>query len=136
MARPKKFEIGEKELSQIETMAGLGMPLAEIARCMGMGQRTFEAYKSQREDIQAAYKSGRAKGLEKATKALWRLIDEGEKTAIYFFLKTQWGWRETDKREIEVKGRLELEAVQALDPDEARELAAVIAKKGLPEVTE
>lgn len=42
---------------------------------------------------------------------LMTLIENGSTTATIFFLKTQCGWRETQKLEVEQKGEVDINAV-------------------------
>ena len=83
------------ELADLERLAGLGLTQAQIADWFGFSKRTL-AYRLKEEPAVAAYKKGRARALEKVTGKLWQNIEKGDSASIFFYLKTQAGWRETD----------------------------------------
>lgn len=35
--------------------------------------------------------------MEIVTGKLWQLIEKGDNASIFFYLKTQWGWREKER---------------------------------------
>ena len=83
------------ELADLERLAGLGLTQAQIADWFGFSKRTL-ANRLGDEKVAAIYKKGRARALEKVTGMLWRNIEKGDTASIFFYLKTQGGWRETD----------------------------------------
>ncbi len=96
---PKEWEPDEKDIAHIESLAGQGLTLEDIAHVLGKGQSTFCKYKKQNSEIEEAIKRGKSKAYGFVTGKLFEQIKSGNLTAIIFYLKTQRGWKETDVRE-------------------------------------
>lgn len=88
--------LSEKELLQVSELAGRGFTMKEIAKMKGMSFPTFEKLASD------AYYKGKTDAQNYVVSRLFDLIKQGEKSAIYFYLKTQCGWRETHHIETDV----------------------------------
>jgi len=94
------MSLDPSELSDLERLAGLGLTQSQIADWFGFSERTLRDRLNSNEEAVAAYKKGRARALEKVTKRLWDNIEEGDSASIFFYLKTQGGWRETDPNAV------------------------------------
>lgn len=116
MARPKREPFTERELSQIETMAGLGLKAQDIAHVLGMSRANL--YARLKEDGKLdAIKRGRKTGIAKVSQTLFQMATSGKvPAATFFYLKTIGGLRERDRVEltgkdggaIETKGEIKL----------------------------
>ena len=92
--RPPKLVVDEKVLRQVENMASLGLTQEQIALLLDIGERTFREHKERSEELSAAYKRGRSQGALQATSGLREQINNGNMTALIFYLKTQCRWKE------------------------------------------
>jgi len=95
------INLTQDDINKIEIMAGLGLTLDEIALILNISPRTLDRRIADNENVAIAYKTGRAKAKMKVTGKLFEQIEKGKIAAILFYLKTQCGWRETNKEEIE-----------------------------------
>lgn len=75
-------------------MASIGVPQAAIASALGVAEKTL------RERFRDELDNGKVKTITKVADSLVRQALAGNITAIIFYLKTQAGWKETDRREI------------------------------------
>lgn len=98
--RPVEFIADADVVRQVESMAGLGLTLEQIALVLGVCEHTLFNHRKKSEVLNAAYKKGRAQGAMEVTKGLRAQILKGNMTAIIFYCKTQLGWREVDRHEI------------------------------------
>lgn len=85
---------------QVEKLAGFGLTQEQIADWFGVSDRTLRNHLSTDAALAAAYKTGRAKQLAKVTEKLSDLIENGDRASIFFYLKTQAGWKETAVTEL------------------------------------
>lgn len=114
--RPKK-EIDPEDLPKIRKWAGLGLTEDQIAALLDMCERTFRNRMSEDPEVRAAWEKGKAVAARRVTGRLWANIKDGDKASIFFYLKTQLGWKETQVVETHDK-TLERELDQLPDPDE------------------
>lgn len=105
MPRPKEYKTRGKftteQLEIIETCAGYGLTIEEIARILKVVPSTIKHRMSDDETTKEAYQRGRAKAKQFVVSRLFDLIKQGEPSAIYFYLKCQCGWREKEKDVVE-----------------------------------
>ncbi len=94
--------LSTKQLLEIQVMSGLGLTVKEIADNLGIPPRTLTRRMADTEEVRYAYDLGRAKAKKYVTGKLWNMIEAGDKAAVFFFLKTQCGWRETNNTELKV----------------------------------
>jgi len=99
MGRPRK-ELNPDQITQVEKMAGHGLNLDQIADCLDISERTLRQRFSESEVIAAAYKRGKAKGIAAVTETVYKKAVRGEGAFPFFYLKTQAGWRETNRMEV------------------------------------
>lgn len=101
---PKKARSDRKTLSyeqevQLEALAAY-LTLQQIADHFGMARSTFCKLMEDDPDLRARYDMGRAKVIAEVGEKLLEKIRKGDTASIFFFLKTQAGWRETNKLEV------------------------------------
>lgn len=82
-------------LQKIEQLAGQGMEEQWIARYFGMHPTTFCEYKAKKPELQEAIKSGRSKAYAYVTSKLFEHIQQGDKGALYFYLKCRYNWKDS-----------------------------------------
>lgn len=128
--RTERIEITDEMRAQIERLAGIGCTWDEITYIIaGPSVATLQRHCT--EDFQ------RGRNLAKATvkQGLWSLIQAGDRTAIMFFLKTQCGWRETNRTELTGKDGEAIETKATVDqkveltPDVAFAIAKALEKE-------
>lgn len=83
------------DTEQVAKLAGLGLTQAQIADWFGASERTLRNRLTEDDELVAAYKRGKAIALEKVTAKLWKNIEDGDKASIFFYLKCQANWSET-----------------------------------------
>jgi transposase len=99
MAKPGRKPI-EIDLKQVEALAGSGLTEAQIAEALGIGYRTLETRKHDYSEFSQAIKKGKAKGIAHVTNKLMEQVNEGNTTAILFYLKCRADWKETAVHEF------------------------------------
>ncbi len=97
MARPP-IELTDAQRAEVETLAAL-LNQDQIADYLGVARNTFRAIRDRDADIDARYKRGKAKAIAHVANGLLQKARSGDTASMIFFLKTQAGWRETDRLE-------------------------------------
>jgi hypothetical protein len=97
--KPLSLQITPELLRQYEAMASLGLTMQQIALVLGVSERTIAGYNERFQEMRDAYDRGRANRAADVAKKLSDLINKGDKASIFFYLKCQCGWRETQVRE-------------------------------------
>jgi len=90
--------LSDEELIQVEALAAY-LSSEQIADYFGIGRRTFYAIMKRQPEVAARYKKGRARAIGIVAQGLLTDAREGNLTAKMFYLKTQAGWRETNRKE-------------------------------------
>lgn len=98
MARPKKKPT-EQERSQVQTLSGYGLNQEQIARMLHMHRDTLRKHCA--EELQR----GKDMAFSQAVNSLFSNIKKGKEASIFFYLKTQHGWREKSDYEIDTQGK-------------------------------
>ena len=93
---PRQWKPSEDDIKLIEKYAGMGTSRDNIARLLGMAERTFYEKQIQFPQMAHAIKNGKAKTYTWVVSKPMKLIDNENLGAICFFLKTQAGWKEND----------------------------------------
>ena len=92
----------ELDIAKVEELAGLGLTKEEIALNLGVSYSTLNRRAKESEELDAAIKRGRTAANIKVAGALMKSIEQGNVTAIIFYLKARAGWMEKQKIEAEV----------------------------------
>ena len=90
MARPE-IEITDDKRKQVLTLAGIGLSHEQICEVLDISRPTL------RKHFKSELKRGKSIALSQALNALFANIKKGMAASIFFYLKTQHGWREKDK---------------------------------------
>ena len=93
----KAKTLTDKQRREVETL-GAVLPVEQIAAYFGVGKTTF-------------YKRGKAKAIRDVAGGLLQKARSGDTASAIFYLKTQAGWRETDRMEHNVSGQATLTVV-------------------------
>ncbi len=87
---------------RVRTYASIGAGYREIGWTLGVHPETFYYHLARNDDLQAAYQKGRNEGIIFVMSKLRELIAKDDKAAIFFYLKTQAGWRDSAPVEVGV----------------------------------
>jgi hypothetical protein len=136
---PRPFtELTEAQAAEVKTLAAV-LTTAQIADYFGIGRTTFFAIMDRDPEVAARYKRGKAKAIGAIARSLIAKARGGDTACMIFFLKTQAGWRETDRVEhsgpdggpVEVSdGRARLMALVARVAERQRDGPMPIALEG------
>jgi len=94
----KAKELNEEQKAQVEALAAY-LTQDQIADYFGITRPTLLAMMEREPDISLRYKRGKAKAIGAVAQGLIQQAMAGDKVAAMFYLKTQAGWRETDRIE-------------------------------------
>ena len=109
------------DFDHVRQMAEQGMSRQQIGAYYGVSGRRIGQLIQENPDFAIAFEKGLAKGIEKASKSLMRLIEEGNVIATLFYLKSQAGWIEAQHRQKEVVA--DIPKIQVFIPDNGRDVA-------------
>lgn len=93
MARPKKTLTAE-QMVQLEALAAY-LTIEQIADYFGFSDDTLRRRMSEDAEVLRAYKKGKQRTVASIANNLVQKAREGDNACMFFFLKTQAGWRET-----------------------------------------
>lgn len=113
--------------ARVAEYAGLGLTWSQISGVLKVPERTLQRY------CQQDYNDGKAQKGAIAVAKLWQLVESGHPASVFFFLKTQMGWKETSKNElsgpdgkpIQTEGNLEVEVT----PEKVKAIMAALDKE-------
>lgn len=102
------------DLAEVERLASLGLTREQIATSLGVSESTFYNRMRAEEAFAEAVKRGEALGISTVASKLMEQINEGNTTAMIFFLKSRAGWRESSELRVETNAPSEgMEAIYA-----------------------
>ena len=96
------IEITDEKLDQIEKCASLGLTLDDISMIISISRKTLVRRLADNEDARNAYDKGRAQAKLKVVTKLFELIEQGEASAIFFYLKCQCNWKENAQTQTQM----------------------------------
>ncbi len=99
MPRPRK-RLTKEQAQEVETLAAI-LTQQQIADYFGINRDTFIEIMKRDTRVSRHYKKGKAKAIGMVAKGLLTRAREGCTTSAIFYLKTQAGWRETQKIDID-----------------------------------
>lgn len=88
------FDPSKEQRTTVELMASIGVPQEAIAAAIGIAEKTL------REHFRAELDTGKVKTITRVADSLVRQALAGNVTAMIFYLKTQAGWKETERHEV------------------------------------
>lgn len=95
------------DYNQVEYLAGLGLTQEKIALALGCSPRTLANRLNQDASFAEAYARGRVSREQLVASKLQERIEDGDTTAIKFYLSTQCDWREASKVDATVNAKVE-----------------------------
>lgn len=97
MAKPIRV-LDDDERAQVEALAAY-LSQDQIADFLGISRPTLAKIIERDDDVSLRYKRGKARAIADVAKGLLEKARDGDMGAMCFYLKTQAGWRETQKME-------------------------------------
>lgn len=97
-----KIILTDEQKKTIERCAGLGLTLDDISHIISVSPKTLDRRLKDDETVRSHYEKGRAIAKMRVTERLHELIENGEISAIFFYLKCQCGWREKQEIQAEI----------------------------------
>ena len=88
----------EEQKGEIQTLAAV-LSTEQIADYLGIGRSTFFEILDRDPEVSGLYKKGRAKAVGFVAQNLMQKAKSGDLGAQIFYLKTQAGWKETQRLE-------------------------------------
>ncbi len=89
------------DLAEVERLASLGLTREQIAAALGASASTVYNRLRDDEEFSEAVKRGEALGIGAVASKLMDQINEGNTTAMIFYLKSRAGWRESCEIRVE-----------------------------------
>ena len=127
MARPQK-KLDEKQIAQVETLASV-LSQEQIADYLGIAKSTFQAILDRDPVVFGHYKKGKSKAIASVAQGLLKKALSGDTASAIFYLKTQAGWVETRRHEVD--GNLSLvDKIGNLDTQQLEALGRGILPAG------
>lgn len=90
----KQKELNDEQIAQVEALAAY-LSVEQIADFFGIAKNTFYSLMERNPEIKVRYKKGQAKAIGSVAKSLVQEAQNGNMTAMIFYLKTRGGWKET-----------------------------------------
>ncbi len=118
---PKTFDY-----EKVEYLAGLGLTQDKIALALGCCVRTIRNHALKNAEFAEALARGMAKREVMVASKLAERCDDGDVSAIKFYLQAVAGWRE--KQEVQVKADVKAEVTISEKDMTTEQLQAAIAK--------
>lgn len=114
MGNAFKQEVDAKEVEKLAPY----LNMEQLADYFGICYKTLERQCVRNPAIKSAYKRGKARAIGVIAESLVSKARKGNEKCMIFFLKTQAGWRETDRPEDIPNSQLDnvLEIVRAVKP--------------------
>ena len=84
-----RFIVTPRILARVEALARKGLSMEQIARVLGVTDRTIYTHKKINAQFAQAIKNGQAKGVANVSNALYKAAMKGNITAQIFFLKNR-----------------------------------------------
>ncbi|WP_271007081.1 hypothetical protein [Pseudomonas aeruginosa] len=87
-------QITAEQRALIGELAGYGLTWDQIASVLKLNKRTLQRH------CQEDYDNGKNVAIGMAAGQLYKKVMSGHPASIFFYLKTQAGWKETNKTEL------------------------------------
>lgn len=94
----KAKTLTDEQKTQLTALAAC-LSQEQVADYFGITPKTFRAMMERDSEISTLYKKGKAEAIQEVATGLVMKAKEGDLGAMCFYLKTQAGWRETNRTE-------------------------------------
>jgi hypothetical protein len=125
-----KFEVTEDVIKKAAELARNKATMVQMAEYFGMKKTCWHKHCSQNEELANAIKKARVIKYEWVVSKLYQKIEEGDTTAIIFYLKTQAKWSDKVDNKIEIGEGDDKVAITSKDPVEAAKMYKEIMESG------
>ena len=106
----------EKDYKKIETLAGYGLTMDQIAGVFSMSKDTLERRAKKVDMLHAAIEEGRAKAAARVTQSAYQMAVSGKVPAMtMFWLKTRCRWKEKHVIEAEITHKVQADKEEIKD---------------------
>lgn len=127
MSRPQ-IALTPEQVLQVEALASV-LSQEQIADYLGISRKTFAAILERDELVFTHYKKGKSKAIASVAQGLLQKALKGDTASAIFYLKTQAGWAETRRHEVD--GNLSLvDKIGNLDAQQLEALGRGILPAG------
>lgn len=124
----ERRDLTEKELENIERMAGLGLADRQIAAILDMNPDTLVEIKKRDPRVAPCIERGRAVMSDKIRESAYLSALQGNTAMQIFILKTREGFRETQRLELTGADGEPIQTKKVLNPEERKVLLAKYKK--------
>lgn len=93
---PRRRPVDPAMILEVKRLSGLGLTREQIHNYYGMREDAWARRVKEYPELEMAMHQGKAEAIGKVTDKLWAKIEQGNMSAITFYLKTQAHWRERD----------------------------------------
>lgn len=94
-------KLNAEEIAQVEAL-GAVLSIEQIADYFGIAKSTFYSIMERQPEVSIRYKKGKAKAIGSVSQGLLKKAMSGDVASTIFYLKTQAGWKETQKVEAKM----------------------------------
>ena len=95
MAGLPAFKPTDEQRKTVKNAVTAGLSQVLTAKVLGISPTTLVKYFNDELETAQAHRHARAAEL------LWEKVEKGETACLFFYMKTQMGWRETSKLEVD-----------------------------------
>lgn len=95
----KPKTLNDEQRAQVEALAAY-LTQEQIADYFGIGRTTWFSILERDPDISERYKRGKARAIGAVAQNIIKKARGGDNACMMFYLKTQAGWRETNRVEV------------------------------------
>ena len=95
----RKITLTDEEKIMVEALAAY-LTKEQIGDYLGISRQTMTALIQRDPEVQMRVNKGKAKAITKVAQGLLQKALSGDTTCAIFYLKTQAGWRETNRMEV------------------------------------
>lgn len=122
--RKQTLEVTDETLEKIEKMSGVGLTQLQIASYYGITPQCWHKTKKRDKRLDVAVKKGKSQAIVMVAGKLMQKINEGNLSAIIFYLKTQGRWSENSTVELKdnVKSKHQIYKIDTTDDIEASKI--------------
>ena len=98
VGRPK-IVLDSKQIKEVESLAK-NLTLGQVAASLSMSESAFCDVRNRQPEVMESFRRGKTKSINYVVSQLMQKISEGDTAATIFFLKTQAGWSEKQKIDV------------------------------------